>query len=67
MKMVNRIGLVLVFAAMFLALATLVSHAGELQCWPAHTPFRADAALTPDQASALFGLICAIGAVLFLL
>ena len=62
MKPLNRIGLALLIAAAALMLASL-GHADTLQCWPAHTPFRADAGLDPN----LLGLILTIGAILFML
>jgi len=56
-------GLAMILVACALAVTGAVCHAETLQCWPAHTPFKSDAM---SQDSALFGLICCIGAILFL-
>lgn len=59
---VNALGLALVLIACTLVIASACG-AETLQCWPAHTPYKAD---TMSQESALFGLIVTIGAILFL-
>lgn len=60
----QRIGLAIVFGVFVLMLAQ-VATAETLQCYPAHTPYRADpliARIDPE----LLGLILCVGAILFM-
>lgn len=64
MKPVNKLGLLILATVALLAIAQLV-HAEVLQCLPAHTPFRASDAGDPTSPY-WFGVICTIGAILFI-
>lgn len=60
----QRIGLGLVFVVFALMLAQVVS-AETLQCYPAHTPYRADPLISRIDPN-LLGLVLCIGAILFM-